>query len=620
MSAPNAPVKVDARTKSVRELLGNVKYDIDVFQRGYRWDTKHVAELLKDLEDRFLNAYDESHDLEQVFHYPHYFLGSIIISQKRGHNYIIDGQQRLTSLTLLLVYLHHLQRENGIPEDHRVEVCNLIFSKKFGKKSFNLDLPERAECLEALYTRQPYDVAEAPESNRNIVTRYNDIVELFPDSLKDHALLHFINWLIENVDLVQITAFSDEEAYIIFETMNDRGLRLNPTEMLKGYLLTNINDPEAQHRANQLWKKRILGLIDLGKEEELDFFKAWLRAKYADTIRPRKRGASNQDFEHLGTSYHKWVRDNQERIGLATTADFEDFVMSHFDQFAKHYTRIGKAKQILVPKLDLVYYNAAVNFTLQDTLLLAPLRVDDHPDTARRKIRLVATYIDIFAARRIVNFRTLRYSSIVYTMFNLMTEIRDLDVPTLVTRLKTKIAEMEEAFDGMKSFYMHQQNRRYVHYLLARMTHYIEAQSGIESSFETYVSRHIKKPFEVEHIWGDKYEQHRDEFETEKEFQEYRNRFGALVLLPRGFNQSLGADTYERKAEHYYAQNLLARSLHSQCYEKNPTFLRYVQESGLPFQPHAEFRRADIDARQELYRQLCERIWSPDRFDHELNR
>jgi len=51
-----------------------------------------------------------------------------------------------------------------------------------------------------------------------------------------------------------------------------------------------------------------------------------------------------------------------------------------------------------------------------------------------------------------------------------------------------------------------------------------------------YVSRTIKKPFEIQHIWADKYERYQDQFSTPEEFAEYRNRLGGLVLLPRGFN------------------------------------------------------------------------------------
>ena len=134
----------------------------------------------------------------------------------------------------------------------------------------------------------------------------------------------------------------------------------------------------------------------------------------------------------------------------------------------------------------------------------------------------------------------------------------------------------------------------------------------------TYTSRAIKKPFEIEHIWADKYEQHLDEFSTEEDFAHYRSHLGGLLLLPRGFNQSFGAKPYAEKREQYVAQNLLARTLHEQCYQMNPSFLAYKKQSGLPFQPHPTFQKADLDARQELYRMICEEIWNPDRFEKEL--
>ena len=65
------------------------------------------------------------------------------------------------------------------------------------------------------------------------------------------------------------------------------------------------------------------------------------------------------------------------------------------------------------------------------------------------------------------------------------------------------------------------------------------------------------------------------------------------------------------KLPHYNTQNLLARSLHPLCYEHNPGFLRFVQESGLPFKPYVQFKKADIEERCVLYRKLAERIWDP---------
>ena len=81
--------------------------------------------------------------------------------------------------------------------------------------------------------------------------------------------------------------------------------------------------------------------------------------------------------------------------------------------------------------------------------------------------------------------------------------------------------------------------------------------------------------------------------------------------MPKSFNASYGDLTYPDKLPHYNTQNLLARSLHPQCYDHNPGFLRFKEESGLPFVPIAEFEKADLEARSLLYRQIAERIWNP---------
>jgi len=610
--------KIDARSKSVRELMDGVKYGIDYYQREYKWTTKQITELLEDLESKFFDSFREEHSRSQVGYYTHYFLGSVVISSRNGQKYIIDGQQRLTSLTLLLIYLYNLQR--GRAENEQVDVDKLIYSEKYGTKSFNLDIEERIECIETLYNNQPFDpaVSEQPESVRSVAARYNDIVENFPVTLKNGNLPYFIDWLIDNVDLVEIMAYSDDEAYTIFETMNDRGLNLSPTDMLKGYLLANITDPTDRDKANDLWKKRLLELIALQGKEEEDFFKAWLRAKYADSIREGRKGAVNKDFEKIGT-FHKWVREEKDRIGLKSSDDFRDFVMNRFNRFAGHYGRIRQAALKFTPGLEYIFYNAHNNFTLQYPLLLAPLCIEDDMETADRKMRLVAGYLDIFIARRVVNFRTLNYSSIVYTMFNLMKEIRDLDLLTLAATLERKVVELPETFSGINSFYLHMQNRHAVHYILARITRHIEEQCGINSDFYTYVARDIKKPFEIEHIWANQYDRHTDEFTTERDFSEYRNRVGDLVLLPRGFNQSFGDKPYDEKLGPYYGQNLLAKSLNEQCYRNDPSFMAYINRSGLPFRAYPTFKKSDLDARQELYRLICEEIWSPSRFDRELD-
>lgn len=241
-----ATKEIQGQAKTVIELLG-VKYAVDYYQREYKWEMKQVQELIEDLTTSFLDSYHEDHPRSAVKHYGRYFLGSVIISRKDGDNFIVDGQQRLTSLTLLLIFLNNLQRGRS----EQVHIDHLIHSEEYGTKSFNLDVPKRLDAMNALYENQPFDASNEEESVRNIVSRYRDIEELFPSELAGDALPYSIDWLIRNVHLVEIAAFSDEEAYTIFETMNDRGLSLTPTEMLKGFLLAKIDDEHKKTAANE---------------------------------------------------------------------------------------------------------------------------------------------------------------------------------------------------------------------------------------------------------------------------------------------------------------------------------------------------------------------------------
>jgi uncharacterized protein with ParB-like and HNH nuclease domain len=98
---------IDGKGRTIRELLAGHKYSIDYYQREYKWHQKQVAELIDDLADKFLESHEEGNERSAVADYGHYFLGSVIISDKDGQKFIIDGQQRLTTLTLILIFLHH---------------------------------------------------------------------------------------------------------------------------------------------------------------------------------------------------------------------------------------------------------------------------------------------------------------------------------------------------------------------------------------------------------------------------------------------------------------------------------------------------------------------------------
>jgi hypothetical protein len=595
------------RAVTIRELLKGAKYSIDYYQREYKWQDKQIRELIDDLTAKFLEDYDAEHERKKVADYAHYFLGSIIISKKESTSFVVDGQQRLTSLSLLLIALHHLQE--GRPD--QVNIDELIVSEKYGQKSFNLDVDERVPCMEALYDGTAFDPAGRSESVRNLYLRYGDLVDALPEELRGDALPYFIDWLLENVHLVEITAYSDDDAYTIFETMNDRGLSLSPTDMLKGYLLANIDDVPKRTAAENAWRSRLLQLDAAGKDTEADFFKTWLRSQYATKIRERKKGAHPEDFDRIGTEFHRWLRDASKTIGLERGADFYQFVDRDFDFYSRWYLRLLAASRDSVAGLEHVLYNAQQGFTLQYLLLMSPLTPYDDEETAGRKLRSVARYVDILLARRVWNFRSIAYSTMQYAVFLTMREIRHLDPASLALRLHEALGQETETFATNDRLRVHQQNRYQLHRLLARMTDYVETASGQPSRYGDLVSEGRTR-YEVEHIWADHPERHADEFAHAADFAEYRNRIGGLLLLPKTFNASYGDLPFEDKLPHYNTQNLLARSLHPLCYDHNPGFVRFVAESGLPFRPYEHFTQADLEERGVLLRLLAERMWDPD--------
>jgi len=182
-----------------------------------------------------------------------------------------------------------------------------------------------------------------------------------------------------------------------------------------------------------------------------------------------------------------------------------------------------------------------------------------------------------------------------------------------VPLLRERLDEVEETFDTNPTLRLHQQNRYSLKWLLARMTDHIEVRGGLASRFEEYVSEGRKNGYEVEHIGADHWEQHQDEFTHETDFDEYRNRLGGL-LLPKTFNSSYNDWSYAKKLPKYLEQNLLARSLNPDTYDRNPP-LKKLKQAGLPFAGHREFKKVDIETRQNLYVAIAKQVWNPNRLN-----
>lgn len=609
--------------RSVQQLLQSQSFSIDEYQREYKWEKQNIDEMLSDLSAKFYSHYRPEDETTAVSTYSEYFLGSIIVSKRNGKNYLIDGQQRVTSLTLLLICLYRAAKANNLAVVQTV--APLIFSDNLGQPKFNLDISERLPVIKALFDGQGYTPDGKEESLQTMYARYKDIEE---NDLLDElgpALPHFIYWLLTRVGLIEIATDNDAYAAAIFETMNDRGKPLSPVDMLKAYLLAPIEDLQIRQQINQVWKKEVLELISWGGEHEAErdanCIKAWLRAHYADTIRERRAGAIDKDWELIGTVFHRWVRDNNIRLGLGKAEPNRKLMAESFPFFAKAYRRILHASKHYTLGLQAVYYNAHNDFTWQNTVLLAPLMEIDDDETVKRKMAVTATYLDIWLMRRVVNYIRVGYSSVSYAIWLLCRDIRHKSLTELVSILQKKLDEDDVTFvgsvvkgrTGIQNLVLSQFSRRYIYHLLARLTEATEVGAGRTESFDKLVNRNLKNPFDIEHIWADDYTAVSAIFANEAEFADWRNHIASLLLLPADVNRSLQDKPFIQKRAHYAKQNFYAASLDESVYLHQPQFINFAEMNCLPFMAFDNFSKDEQLKRRELVAKLVEKVWSTQR-------
>ena len=610
--------KID-KTDTLMKILSNRRYTVDVFQREYRWGRKQIEQMISDFTDTFLEFYDpNNHDTAQeVESYGFYYMGCIICTGGSPIK-IIDGQQRLTSLTLLLIYLNNLQTDQEKLGYNTVDIGNMIYHIHFGKKSYNVDVDDRHDCLDALINN---DLNYQPdnESARNMMDRYKDIADLFPDELKGEALEYFIYWLIEKVLLLELDTPSEDEAHTIFLTMNDRGLSLNSAEMMKAYIMQQIVEAD-RFEVNRRWQDNINRIKSASSydtsgsvnTEDVEFISTWLRANYAETLREGKRGANDEDFELLGEKFHTWVRSNaKSKMGLNKSTDYKALVMTEMSRVTDLYLKLKEYGSHLTPGYEEVFYNADRDLNYQTLLIISAVRSDDSDDDVKRKIQMISKFVDIFASVRIFNFKKVNWNTNKYFLFRVMKDIRNQDCRTVGMVLVRALRRMDVSIDALTQFSLNQFSGRYMLHILARFTSYVNVRMGNPSQFDIYVDRERKgNTYDIEHILPNDFDSYSEDFADVADFQASRQMIGNLLILTRDKNRAYQDMKYQDKVVKYSGDNILAQALYDTAYKCNPHFLNVAKEYG--FQPIPKFTKESISDRANIYLQMAADIWDPN--------
>lgn len=584
------------------EKIFSDKFDVDFYQREYVWQRTQIEDLINDLSGEFLKCYKQGDKISDMVKYDPYYMGEIVLSTSvPGVSKIIDGQQRITTLTLILIYL--LRNYKNIPKFPASRIEKLIYSDDHGEERFNLDIEDRREVMYALYKQGEYVVSEGEKySIKNLVDRYNDIEECWNSEIDESNVVSFTYWIMEKVMFSKVWTNSNDFAYVIFETMNDRGLSLTQVEMVRSYLLANIDNDSARTKAMNKFDAMLNKLISIKlsskSKAEFEFFKMYLRGHYAEDFSQAKN--SNSDFVRIGKEFHRWLRDNELKLGLETDEDFVEFI-NKIDFFAKVYEKINNLIQGRNTK-DYLYLivNADYNFTLQVPLILSAVKYQDTDEIVEAKIKVVSKYLSKVLSFRVWNHWMISQSTLENPIYNLCKRIRDLSVEEIASILDTNPLDAPELNNSPT---LNQQNRSRLRVLLSLITEIVAANSG-----ESDYMLNKDEPVEVEHIWSNHFEEHTDEFSDEDEFANVRNNIGDLLVLPKSFNASYGDDPYSLKVKQYFSQNILAQTLNKQKYENNPGFVKFKDESKLEFESYDEFKKANIAKRAELYKQIL--IWN----------
>ena len=583
------------------ETLFKEKFTVDFYQREYVWEKKQLEDLINDLSNAFLKCWKPNDTTESVRSYDPYFMGEIVLSLKSGErSAIIDGQQRITTFTLLLIYiLQTFKSAKGFPV---AKIQNAIYSDDYGVPRFNLDIDVRRDCMLGLYYNGSYDPNQDDKLHvQNIVDIYNVIPDCWNNKIDINNIASFAYWLLGKVVFSKVWANSDDFAYIIFETMNDRGLSLTHVEMLRSYLLANIDAA----RRNQCLKKfdetvGKLSMIKLSSKSkaEFEFFKVLFRGHYAEDL---SQGKDTSDFVRIGKAFHRWVRENEKLLKLNSDDDYIEFV-DKLEYFADKYEKIYS----LINKRDAFNYfylivNSDYGFTLQPALLLSGIKYGDSDAIVEEKIQILSKYLTKVLSWRVWNHWMISQSSLEAPIYDLCKRIRDKDVDEIKKVLATEPIELPK-LDNSPT--LNQQNKRRLKVLISLITEIVAR----ESNEPDYMLN--KDEIEVEHIWSNHFDQHMDEFQSEDDFDNARNNIGDLLVLPKSFNASYGDSPYSVKVVQYFSQNILAQTLNANKYINNPGFDKFLKRSNLKFKHYNAFTKQSVSDRAELYKAILTWNWS----------
>ncbi len=276
-------MELNAETRSVSDIFSpNKKYMVPRFQREYSWKAEEIDEFWEDIVQQIEVTNGEVQNYE-------YFIGCIVLvgEDTKPEYLIVDGQQRLTTLTILLRCIVQRLRNLGDERAATALYKNVIEgTDNDGKQYFKLvNETPKPFFQNELQSIEPEGLNK-PESEEEILLK-----ETFDRISKKISVLKFEGLtdlesakalreqVLNHLKFILVAAKSEDDAYTIFETLNARGLSLTSVDLIKNWIFKNYTQTHPNDNAKEMWnqiRQEISSFSDLET-----FFRHYWNSKYA---------------------------------------------------------------------------------------------------------------------------------------------------------------------------------------------------------------------------------------------------------------------------------------------------------------------------------------------------
>ena len=602
--------------QSVITCLRNRTYAIDFYQREYVWNKETVEILLDDIMFSFNTTYSEhknedfSPELIDKFNW--YYMNVFITNTIAGKTYIVDGQQRLSTLTLIAVYLYRNIKNDDLKSILRECIASV---DPYSGKNFNIDHEKRKRVMQAIFDGNTFTDDYDCQTEQTIIERYNDISNYFNRmSFDDNKLKVFTAYFLYRLVLVELTIDKDDTP-MVFEVINDRGEALKPFEILKGKLIGILPKADTD-KYNDIWER---SLREVSGFEDVFF---------ADYIKCRYIFKRNSDIENaINNEYHRYLFGNNqiaESMGfLRKNPNQISNVKTFIDTDLRYYAGLyGKIR--LNPNKYLLYSNKINSLAGMYENIMSACVVDDPRED--EKIEIISKEYDRMYVLLQLNqaYDSNKFQELSYNLNEKLINADPSDYRHVFDEVITEHLKEKKNKDKLTSLldYDTFYKNSYVSlpitvlkYVLARVEEYV-CNSINQEMQATVVDLATKTSavygYHVEHILSEN-DTNRAYFENEEEFEEKRNYIGGLLILKGRSNISSGNEEYTDKLKTYGNGLVWGHTLCSDFYHANPDFsdfnVKLEADTSVSFKPLSVFDKDALKYRSKLLFEIVKKIW-----------